>query len=102
MMSLSLVYVYAQGTEQVLNLNLAHDCASAEQVLPSLKEQYGETPFAVGRASVTVAKENREVQGTLWMSVNPKSRTYTINILFEEDGIVCMLTSGDKFQPAFK
>ena len=101
MMSLSLVYVYAQGTNQVFNLNLAHNCASAKQMLPFLKEQYGETPFAIGKTSVTVAKENREVQGTLLMSVNPKTRTYTVNIFFEEDGIVCILASGDGFQPAF-
>lgn len=35
------------------------------------------------------------------MSVNPTTRTYTINIYFEEDDMVCMLAAGNKFEPAF-
>lgn len=55
---MSLSPVYAQGTDQLLNLNLVHKCAPAEQVLSFLKEQYGETLFAVGRASVTITSGN--------------------------------------------
>jgi hypothetical protein len=98
---LSYAPVHAQTTNKVLSLNLAHDCAPSNQVLPFLEEKFGETAFAMGRASVIIANNGKEVQGLLLMNVNPKTLTYTINIFFEEEDIICMLTAGDRFQPAF-
>ena len=34
------------------------------------------------------------------LTVNAETRTYTVNIIFEEDEMLCMLTSGEDFQPA--
>ena len=90
----------AQEQSDIKTLPLVHDCGPAERVLPFLREKYGEEPFAIGRATVSLAANGQEVEGILLMNVNPKSLTYTINILFPKDGIVCMLTSGDKFRPA--
>jgi hypothetical protein len=81
-------------------LTLAHDCGPAGRVLPFLKEQYGEEPFALGRAGVALAPGGEPIEGILLMNVNPKTLTYTINILFPEDKMVCMLVAGDKFRPA--
>ena len=81
-------------------LTLAHDCGPAERVLPFLKEQYGEEPFALGRAGVALAPGGEPIEGILLMNVNPTTLTYTINILFPEDKMVCMLVAGDKFRPA--
>tara|TARA_B110000503_G_scaffold121966_1_gene186058 strand:- start:70 stop:405 length:336 start_codon:yes stop_codon:yes gene_type:complete len=90
---------YAQESD-ILILTLAHDCGPAERVLPFLREKYGEEPFALGRAGVTLAPGGEAIEGTLLMNVNPKSLTYTINILFPKDKMVCMLVAGDKFRPA--
>jgi hypothetical protein len=93
--------IHAQESNKTLVLTLAHDCAPANQVLPYLEEKFGEIAFAMGRAGVILANNGKEAEGILLMNVNPNTLTYTVNILFEEDQIVCMLTAGDKFQPAF-
>ena len=40
------------------------------------------------------------IEGVLILTVNPKTRTYTVNIVFEKDDMVCMVLSGDNFKPA--
>ena len=97
---LSVAPAYAQESTDIKKLTLVHDCGPAERVLPFLREKYGEDPFAIGRASVSLAANGEEIEGILLMNVNPTTFTYTINILFQKDSMVCMLTSGDKFRPA--
>jgi hypothetical protein len=99
-LGLALAYTPAHSEQSDIKiLTLEHDCAPAARVLPYLEEEFGERPFAFGRAAVNL-RGGEEVQGVLLMNVNPSTRSYTINILFEDDDIVCMLTTGDKFQPA--
>lgn len=74
-------------------------CAKSDIADRSLLEAYGETPFALGSAIVEVPKYGT-AEGVLIITVNPKTRTYTINIYFEDDDMVCMLTSGENFSPA--
>lgn len=92
--------VYSQQQDNTdKTLLLIHDCAPAERVLPLLREEWGELPFALGTAIVTL-KDGREADGVLLMNVNPSTLSYTINILFVDDGMMCMLVNGDDFQPA--
>ena len=91
--------VFAQEDYEVKTLTLAHDCAPTKQIIPQLREQYGERPFALGIAVVTLP-DGRPLEGVLMLTVNPESRSYTVNIMFVEDEMMCMLTSGDDFQPA--
>jgi len=101
-LGLALAYTPVHSQESDIQvLTLINDCAPAERVLPHLEKEFGERPFAFGRAGVKLPSGD-EVQGILLMNVNVDTRTYTINILFEEDDMVCMLTAGDKFQPAIQ
>jgi hypothetical protein len=99
-LGLALAYtpVHAQESKPQV-LTLEHDCAKVENVVPYLRDEYGENPFALGTAVVTLPGD-KDVNGVLLLTVNPKTKTYTINIVFEEDGMICMLTSGEDFQPA--
>ena len=100
-LGLALAYTPVNAQESDIPiLTLAHDCGPAGRVLPFLKEKYGEEPFALGRAGVALAPGGEPIEGILLMNVNPKTLTYTINILFPEDKMVCMLVAGDKFGPA--
>ena len=91
---------FAQEQDNVSqSLLLVHDCGPAERVLPHLKEKWGELPFALGTA-VVVLQDGSPAEGVLMMNVNPKTLSYTVNIMFVNLGIVCMLTSGKDFQPA--
>jgi|TARA_B110000503_G_scaffold92657_1_gene139692 hypothetical protein len=92
--------VYAQQTPDIKKLTLVHDCGPAGRVLPFLQEKYGEEPFAFGSAGVALAPGGEPIEGVLLMNVNPKTLTYTINILFPKDRMVCMLVAGDEFRPA--
>ena len=99
-LGLALAYTPVQAQEskpQVLTLE--HDCAKVENAVPFLRDEYGEHPFALGTAVVTLPGDKTAI-GVLLLTVNPKTKTYTMNIVFEEDGIMCMLTSGEEFQPA--
>ena len=90
---------FAQEDIEVKKLLLAHDCAPIEQIVPRLRDLYGERPFALGVAVVTLS-DGRPLEGVLMLTVNAETRTYTVNIIFEEDEMLCMLTSGEDFQPA--
>ena len=81
------------------SLLLAHDCAPAERIINLLREDWGELPFALGTAIVTL-ENGQQAQGVLMMNVNPSTLSYTINILFLDDGMMCMLVNGEDFQPA--
>ena len=92
---------FAQQEEDngLRSLLLAHDCAPAERIIPLLREEWGELPFALGTAVVTL-KDGRQAEGILMMNVNPSTLSYTINILFIDDDMMCMLVNGEDFQPA--
>jgi len=98
-LGLALAYTPVNAEPQVLTL--VHDCAKVENVVPYLRDEYGENPFALGTAVVTLPGD-KDANGVLLLTVNPKTKTYTINIVFEEDGMICMLTSGEDFQPAIQ
>lgn len=92
--------VQAQEPPIIRKLLLVHDCAHVSIVLPRLQEVYQEEPFAMGRAAVVLPQTNQIVDGILLMHVNRETFSYTISILFEDD-MLCMLTAGDEFRPAF-
>ena len=96
-LGLALAYTPVHAEPQVLTLE--HDCAKVENAVPFLRDEYGEHPFALGTAVVTLPGD-KTAEGVLLLTVNPKTKSYTMNIVFEEDGIMCMLTSGEEFQPA--
>ena len=99
-LGLALAYTPVQAQESKPQvLALAHECASIDKVLPFLQEEYGERPFALGSAFVSLV-DGREAEGVLLLTVNPETKTYTVNVVFEEDGMMCLLTTGDEFQPA--
>ena len=81
------------------NLLTISACATIDTASKSLKEAYGEQPFALGTAYAEVP-EFGTIEGVLILTVNPKTRTYTVNIVFEKDNMVCMVLSGDNFKPA--
>ena len=99
-LGLALAYTPVQAKETNPKvIALVHECAPIDTALPFLMEEYNERPFALGTAYVTLA-DGREAEGVLLLTVNPKEKTYTVNIVFEQDEMMCMLTSGDEFQPA--
>ena len=99
-LGLALAYtpVHSQELESK-NLLTISACATIDTASKSLKEAYGEQPFALGTAYAEVP-EFGTIEGVLILTVNPKTRTYTVNIVFEKDNMVCMVLSGDNFKPA--
>ena len=99
-LGLALAYTPAHSQEsEPKNLLTVSACATIETASNSLKEAYGEQPFALGTAYAEVP-EFGTIEGVLILTVNPKTRTYTVNIVFEQDNMVCMVLSGDNFKPA--
>ena len=81
------------------NLHTVSACASIDKASSSLDRVYGEQPFALGTAYAEVP-EYGTIEGVMMLTVNPDTRTYTVNMVFEQDNMVCMILSGDNFKPA--
>lgn len=99
-LGLAMAYTPAHSQEsEPKKLYTVSSCATINIASNSLRERYGEQPFALGTAYAEVP-EYGKIKGVLIMTVNPDTRTYTINIVFEEADTVCMILSGDDFKPA--
>jgi hypothetical protein len=99
MLSIMIATASVAQESEPKNLYTVNACATIDTASSSLKEAYGEQPFALGTAYAEVP-EVGTVEGVLILTVNPKTRTYTVNIVFEKDDMVCMVLSGDNFKPA--
>lgn len=99
----SSVSALAQQTEpEALYFNSANQCLPREQLKEILEERYDQEPFVIGLGAVKSATNFQVYQGLMLMYANPKTKSYTIIIYFEEDDVSCVLISGDQFQPAIR
>ena len=80
-------------------LYTASQCGPVNDISHMLKDKYGEIPFAIGNGLVTLAQNGAIVNATLVFTVNPETKTFTVNGLMP-DGNTCLLMSGKDFSPA--
>tara|TARA_Y200000002_G_scaffold381403_1_gene395357 strand:+ start:1330 stop:1731 length:402 start_codon:yes stop_codon:yes gene_type:complete len=80
-------------------LYTASQCGAVKDISHYLKDKYGEVPFAIGNGFVTLAQTGAVVPATLVFTVNPETKTFTVNSLMQ-DGNTCMMMSGTNFKPA--
>ena len=80
-------------------LYTASQCGPVNDISHMLKDKYGEIPFAVGNGLVTLAQSGAIVKATLVFTVNPETKTFTVNGVMP-DGNTCLLMSGNSFAPA--
>ena len=84
---------------QLVILYTASQCGPVNDISHMLKDKYGEIPFAIGNGLVTLAATGAIVKATLVFTVNPETKTFTVNSLMP-DGNTCLLMSGNGFAPA--
>jgi hypothetical protein len=80
-------------------LYTASQCGPVNDISHMLKDKYGEIPFAIGNGLVTLAQNGAIVKATLVFTVNPETKTFTVNGVMP-DGNTCLLMSGNSFAPA--
>lgn len=84
---------------QLVILYTANQCGPVKDISNMLKNKYGEVPFAIGNGLITLAQNGSIVPATLVFTVNPETKTFTVNSLMP-DGNTCLLMSGSNFAPA--
>ena len=85
--------------KKVLVLYTASQCGPVNEIANMLTQKYGEIPFAVGQGLVTLAQNGQITPTSLVLTVNPETKTFTVNALMP-DMTTCLLMSGKGFSPA--
>lgn len=80
-------------------LHLLVRCDTMDNVSTALKENWGETPFAIGNGMVVLSANGAAVPTTLVLTVNAEKGTYTVNAVLPNRN-ACLLMSGNNFAPA--
>jgi len=85
--------------KKVVVLYVAAQCGPVNQIANMLTQKYGEVPFAVGQGLVTLAQSGQITPTSLVLTVNPETKTFTVNALMP-DLTTCLLMNGQGFAPA--
>jgi hypothetical protein len=83
--------------DTVLGLLTVSVCGPTEQLKEQLKEQFEEIPVASG--SIYLRTHAGMKMGDLYIYVSPATTDYTLVATFEDDGISCILGTGEGFGP---
>lgn len=92
--------VSSQEEPTILSMPVMTVCTKTTELDANLLTQYGEIPAVVGPAMVMHDRFKEYVPGVIKMYVN--TQTYTFTIVFEnpQDGISCVMATGDELRPA--
>jgi len=91
--------VLAQETNaQPMQFPLAATCDKTETIHDFLSG-YNEEQFAHSDVIVS-AMNGEDYRGKMVIWVSPKSRSSTVTVEFEQDGMTCIMAMGENFGPA--
>ena len=92
--------VNAQEEPTILSLPVMTVCTKTTELDANLLMQYGEVLAVKGPALIMHDRIKEYIEGVLKMYVNTK--TYTFTVVFEnpQDGISCVMATGDELGPA--
>lgn len=86
---------------EVKKLASLHDCTNWKDLNSVLVQQFNEKPLVIATGLLDVIGNNEifSAEHQLMIYVNSEDYTYTVLAVFEQDGIACILSSGDDFRP---
>ena len=91
----------AQSTE-TLYMPLSAVCLSTKNIDKELKKQYNEIAFAEGVGAVYNSKLQDYIATRTRIFLDPNTFSFSIVFDVPEDGISCVVITGDEFQPSRK
>lgn len=89
-----------QDQDTVLTMPLSAPCYSMTEAKEILSKDHGEIPFAIGESIVWNSKIKEYIAVTTIVYANPKTLSFTIAYDVIEDGVTCMITTGEDLRPA--
>lgn len=91
---------HAQTQEDILAIPITAVCTETNQTDKTLKEKYGEIPFAEGPSVVWNSKIEDYIPVILKIFVNPSNHSFTVFVEVPEDGLTCIISTGEEFKPS--
>jgi hypothetical protein len=89
----------AQSKNDTLVFSNASECKPTGVIEEYVGKEYGEMPFSKSKIILQSSKTTRLFEGDLVIYVNPRSKTYTLVVQFD-DKVSCVLGAGSDFAPA--
>lgn len=89
----------AAQEDQAFITNIGVPCDTKEEMSKVITKKYGETPFVMAMGHMTLLNSKTVLPGVVKIWANPQTWTYSITLESPEADIMCMLTSGQDFQP---
>lgn len=100
-LTLALGTAQAQDQTDVQVFSNASQCTAIGVIERVVQQEHGEIPFSKSTILLQSSKTARLFEGNLVIYINPKTKTYTLVVQFENK-VSCILGAGTDFQPAFE
>lgn len=91
-----------QDDQFILTMPITTPCLPAENAKNALKEKHGEHPFAQGSGVIWNSRIEDYIEVRIMIFLNPQTFSFTLAYEVPEDKLICMISTGDDFQPAPK
>ncbi len=85
--------------EMQVVLHVLSRCGPMDEVSATLKNQWGEVPFAIGDGIIFLSATGMAYNSKLVLTVNAETNSFSVNAVMP-DTTTCLIMSGKNFQPA--
>ena len=99
-LTLNISVAQAQNKDDTLVFSSTSECKPTGVIEKYVGKEHGEQPFSKSKIILQSSKTARLFEGNLVIYVNPRSKTYTLVVQFD-DKMSCVLGAGENFVPAF-
>jgi hypothetical protein len=89
----------AQQDPELLTMPLTAPCYLTKDAEQLLKKEHGEIAFAQGESVIWNSKIEDYINVTTKIYVNPETFSFTVAYDVVEDGVTCVVTTGNNFRP---
>lgn len=88
-----------QDPVSTLTMPLTAPCYLTKDADMLLKKRHGEVAFAQGESVIWNSKLEDYIEVTTKIYVNPETFSFTVAYEMVEDGVTCIVTTGNDFRP---
>lgn len=89
----------AQNNDQILTMPISAPCLPFGPTINSLKEKHGERAFVQGIGTIWNTKIDEYVEVNVLIFLNPTTYSFTLAYHVPGDDLMCIISTGDKFEP---
>lgn len=90
-----------KDNQDIITMPITAPCIPSDIARISLKEKYGEQPFAQGKGVIWNSIIEDYIDTVIMIFLNPKTFSFTIAYEVPGDNLICMISTGDEFRPSY-